>query len=55
MKPGITGRWQLYGRRDVPIHQNLNYDLEYIRSWSLGLDFKVLAKTIGAVIKGVNV
>jgi lipopolysaccharide/colanic/teichoic acid biosynthesis glycosyltransferase len=55
MKPGITGLWQLYGRRDVPIHQNLNYDLEYIRSWSLALDMKVLFKTIWTVIKGMNI
>jgi len=55
MKPGITGLWQLYGRRDVPIHQNLHYDLEYIRNWSLALDIKVIFKTIGAVVKGINV
>ncbi len=55
MKPGITGLWQLYGRRDVPIHQNLHYDLEYIRNWSLALDIKVILKTIGAVVKGINV
>jgi lipopolysaccharide/colanic/teichoic acid biosynthesis glycosyltransferase len=55
MKPGITGLWQLYGRRDVPIHQNLNYDLEYIRNWSLALDVEVMIKTVWAVIKGINV
>ena len=55
MKPGITGLWQLYGRRDVPIHQNLHYDLEYIRNWSLALDLKVILKTIGAVVRGINV
>lgn len=55
MKPGITGLWQLYGRRDVPIHQNLNYDLEYIRNWSLALDVSILVKTLLAVVRGVNV
>jgi lipopolysaccharide/colanic/teichoic acid biosynthesis glycosyltransferase len=55
MKPGITGLWQLYGRRDVPIHQNLNYDLEYIRNWSLALDLSILMKTVLAVVRGVNV
>ncbi len=55
MKPGITGLWQLYGRRDVPIHQNLNYDLEYIRTWSLRLDVRVMLKTIWAVVRGINV
>ncbi len=55
MKPGITGLWQLYGRRDVPIHQNLKYDLEYIRNWSLAYDMKILFKTIWTVIKGMNV
>jgi lipopolysaccharide/colanic/teichoic acid biosynthesis glycosyltransferase len=55
MKPGITGLWQLYGRRDIPIHLNLNHDLEYIRNWSLALDLKILLSTVGAVIKGINV
>ncbi len=55
MKPGITGLWQLYGRRDIPIHQNLSYDLEYIRNWSLGLDLRIFFKTIWAVFTGINV
>jgi lipopolysaccharide/colanic/teichoic acid biosynthesis glycosyltransferase len=55
MKPGITGLWQLYGRRDIPIHQNLSYDLEYIRNWSLGLDVRIFLKTIWAVFTGINV
>jgi lipopolysaccharide/colanic/teichoic acid biosynthesis glycosyltransferase len=55
MKPGITGLWQLYGRRDVPIHQNLNYDLEYIRNWSLALDLRIIMQTAVAVVRGINV
>jgi len=54
LKPGITGLWQLYGRRDIPIHQNLSYDLEYIRNWSLALDVRILFRTIWVVLKGIN-
>ena len=55
MKPGVTGLWQLYGRRDVPIHQNLSFDLEYIRHWSLALDVRIVVRTFWAVIKRFNI
>lgn len=46
VKPGITGIWQLKGSRQEPIHKNLDYDLEYIRSRSIMLDLKILMKTL---------
>ncbi len=50
--PGITGWWQVNGRSDQPMHLNTQYDLFYIRNYSLFLDLKILWKTVGAVIKG---
>lgn len=50
--PGITGWWQVNGRSDLPMHLNTQYDLYYIRNYSLILDLKILWKTIGVVIDG---
>ena len=43
--PGITGLWQLSADRAFPIHQNLHYDLYYIRNRTLAMDFAILAHT----------
>lgn len=50
--PGITGWWQVNGRSDLPMHLNTEYDLYYIRNYSMWLDLKILLKTIGVVIRG---
>ncbi len=47
--PGITGLWQILGRKDLPMHENLQYDFYYIRNRSLVLDAWILLKTAGAV------
>lgn len=52
MKPGITGLWQLNGNGSVSdFEEVVKLDCEYIDDWSLGLDFKILAKTLVKVIK----
>jgi len=50
--PGITCLWQIQGRNSIPFEKWMELDIEYIDRWSLGLDFKILVKTIPAVIKG---
>jgi len=50
--PGMTGWWQVNGRSDLPMHLNTQYDLYYIRNYSLLLDLKILWRTIGVVING---
>jgi exopolysaccharide biosynthesis polyprenyl glycosylphosphotransferase len=52
MKPGITGLWQVRGRRDPDFDNWVASDLEYIDRWSLMLDFKILARTIPAALEG---
>jgi len=47
---GITGLWQIAGRKRLPLHQNLEYDFYYIRNWSLLLDLTILLRTLPAVI-----
>jgi lipopolysaccharide/colanic/teichoic acid biosynthesis glycosyltransferase len=55
MKPGVTGLWQLQASRERPIHENLNFDLEYIRNWSLWLDLKLLLLTVKWMFHCLNV
>lgn len=55
VKPGITGLWQLYGSREQPIHENLQYDLDYIKNRSLSLDLKIMLKTISFVFRSKDV
>jgi lipopolysaccharide/colanic/teichoic acid biosynthesis glycosyltransferase len=51
VKPGITGLLQVTGRSDASFAQWIEYDNGYIDDWSLGLDFRILARTIGVVLK----
>lgn len=52
MKPGITGLWQVSGRSDVDFEEWMRLDLKYVDDWSLSLDFKILLRTIPAVLTG---
>jgi len=50
-KPGITGLWQILGRKDLPLAENLEYDFYYIKNRSFLFDMVILLKTIPAVFK----
>ena len=52
MKPGITGLWQVMGRSRVKFDEMVRLDLEYAKSRSLWLDFKILAQTPRAIFSG---
>ena len=52
VKPGITGLWQVMGRSRVPFDEMVRLDLHYASNWTPWLDFKILMRTPGAVIKG---
>lgn len=52
MKPGITCLWQVNGRNHLSFETWMKLDLEYIDNWSLGLDIKILFKTIYVVATG---
>jgi exopolysaccharide biosynthesis polyprenyl glycosylphosphotransferase len=54
MKPGLTCLWQANGRNNVDFDKWMRMDLEYIDNWSLGLDFKILLKTIPAVLFSIG-
>lgn len=50
VQPGMTGWWQVNGRSDLPLHENTEHDLYYVRNYSLWLDVKILLKTVGVVV-----
>ena len=51
IKPGITGMWQISGRSDITdFEEVVELDKKYIREWSIGLDFKILLKTVLVVL-----
>jgi len=52
VRPGVTGLWQVSGRSDLTFSRWVALDLQYIDRWSLGLDLKILAMTVPAVLKG---
>ncbi len=51
-KPGLTGLWQVRGRSRVRFDDMVRLDLQYVRTWSLGLDIQILLQTPGAVLFG---
>ena len=53
VKPGITGLWQLSGDRRCLIHENLEYDLYYLRNRNLFMDFAVLLHTVVFAARGI--
>jgi exopolysaccharide biosynthesis polyprenyl glycosylphosphotransferase len=52
VRPGITCLWQVNGRSAIPFEQWMELDIEYIDTWSLWLDLRILFRTIPAVLKG---
>lgn len=51
VKPGITGWAQVNGLRGETdtlgkMKARVEYDLEYLRNWSLGLDLQIIARTV---------
>jgi exopolysaccharide biosynthesis polyprenyl glycosylphosphotransferase len=52
--PGITGLWQVQARQDPSFDRYISMDVAYIENWSLFLDFKIIAHTIGVVLSGTG-
>ncbi len=50
-KPGITGMWQVSGRSEIiDFDEVVKLDKYYIENWNLGLDIKILLKTVLVVV-----
>ena len=54
MRPGLTCLWQINGRNSINFPEWVKLDLEYIDSWSLSKDFRIMLKTIPAVFRGTG-
>ncbi|MBI4125644.1 MAG: exopolysaccharide biosynthesis polyprenyl glycosylphosphotransferase [Deltaproteobacteria bacterium] len=55
VKPGATCLWQILGRNDIAeFDEWVRLDLHYIQNWSLRLDFKIVCRTVWAVIRGTG-
>jgi putative colanic acid biosynthesis UDP-glucose lipid carrier transferase len=59
VKPGITGWAQVNGQRGETeslqqMKARIDYDLDYLRNWSLRLDLYIIAKTVWVVLKCKN-
>ena len=52
VKPGITGLWQIGGRSTMKFDDMVRLDLAYARTWSVGMDIKILLRTPRAVFSG---
>lgn len=52
VRPGLTCLWQVSGRNEITDFRDwVRLDLEYIDNWSLWLDFKILLRTLPAVLR----
>lgn len=49
VRPGITGLWQISGRSELSWDDAVRLDLEYVDTWRVGTDVKILFRTLGAV------
>jgi len=51
-KPGLTGLWQVSGRKEVDWEERMRMDLDYVENWSPALDLVIVAKTAKVVLNG---
>lgn len=51
VRPGITGYAQVNGRNNISWAKKFELDVYYVKNYSLGLDLKILAQTVGKVLK----
>jgi lipopolysaccharide/colanic/teichoic acid biosynthesis glycosyltransferase len=51
--PGITGLWQISADRDFHIHENIEYDLYYIRNRSFFVDLAIMFHTVFVAMRGI--
>ena len=54
VRPGVTGLWQVDKKRKWKFDEMVRLDIHYILNWSLLLDFKILLRTPGAILRGTG-
>ena len=53
VKPGLTGLWQLSADRAYLIHENIEYDIYYIKNRGLFMDIAILIHTLFFAMRGI--
>jgi exopolysaccharide biosynthesis polyprenyl glycosylphosphotransferase len=51
-KPGLTGIWQVSGRKDTTWEERMSFDIKYVQNWSIALDLILIMKTFNAIFSG---
>ena len=52
IRPGITGMWQISGRSNITdFDEVVALDAEYAQNWTVGMDMRILVRTVGQVLK----
>jgi exopolysaccharide biosynthesis polyprenyl glycosylphosphotransferase len=51
LRPGMTGLWQVLGRSDIPFDEMVKLDYQYVTTWSLWYDVRLLFRTIPLVVQ----
>jgi len=54
VRPGLTGLWQISGRKETAFDERLLLDEYYVRNWSLWMDIVIVLRTGRAVIRGAG-
>lgn len=54
VKPGITGLWQVMARQDPSFEKYIELDLAYVEQWTLWMDLRIMARTVGVVFAGTG-
>ena len=52
MRPGLTCLWAVNGRDNLDFETWMRLDMQYIDTWSLALDWKIMLRTIPQVLSG---
>jgi exopolysaccharide biosynthesis polyprenyl glycosylphosphotransferase len=52
IKPGLTGLWQINGRKETSWEERIQLDLRYVHEWSIGLDLGIIFRTVKVVFSG---
>jgi lipopolysaccharide/colanic/teichoic acid biosynthesis glycosyltransferase len=51
-KPGLTGIWQVSGRKETSWDDRMAFDIKYVEEWSVALDLILIARTFRAIVSG---
>jgi lipopolysaccharide/colanic/teichoic acid biosynthesis glycosyltransferase len=51
VRPGITGLWQVSGRAELTMRQALDLDVAYVEQQRLGLDLRIMVRTVGVLLR----